>query len=225
MKQELINRLNRAGLQVKILTAQQEDRLKSLYMQDSKKFLQTSICQYFQDCVNNKEVTSSMKIADLNAYTGREYLQLLTDEIIPDTLELRLNADDMRLIYDRYFKNETRDVDAEKSMLLAEKEMTGLLDTLMYPHVIDSFIEPDGSRTYRLTRGQGTTFTTVVDLKMDEQGVFSVKAYYQNTERLQQSKKMRIPELFQPVKVECRYLSAPHMFYSNAENAVEHIQQ
>lgn len=225
MKQELINRLNRAGLQVKILTPQQENRLRALYMQDSKKFLQTNICQYFQDCVNNKEITSSMKIADLNAYTGREYLQLLTDEIIPDALELRLKADDMRLIYDRYFKNETRDVDAEKSMLLAEKEMTGLLDTLMYPHVIDSFIEPDGSRTYRLTRGQGATSTTVADLKMDEQGFLSVKAYYRNTDRLQQTQKTPVPELFQPVKAECRYLSAPHMFYSNAENAVERIQQ
>ena len=98
MKQELINRLNRAGLQVKILTPQQENKLRALYMQDSKKFLQTGICQYFQDCVNNKEVASSMKIADLNAHIGREYLQQLTGDVMPDELELRLNADDMRHI-------------------------------------------------------------------------------------------------------------------------------
>lgn len=104
MKLELINRLNRAGLQVKILTPQQENKLKALYMRDSKKFLQTSICQYFQDCVNNREVTSSMKIADLNPYTGKEYLQQLTGDDIPPSLELRLNADDMRQVFDRFAK-------------------------------------------------------------------------------------------------------------------------
>lgn len=224
MKQELINRLNRAGLQVKILTPQQENKLKALYIQDRKKFLQTSICQYFQDCVNSKEVASSMKIADLNSCTGREYLQLLTGEEMPSSLELRLNADDMRIVYERYTKK-IKCEDAMKNLLLAEEDMTGLLDTVLHPHVIDSFLEPDGSRTYRLTRGQGAAPATVADLKMDEQGFLSVKAYYRTSERLQQAQKMHIPELFQPVKVECRYLSAPHMFYSNAENAVNNIRQ
>lgn len=103
--------------------------------------------------------------------------------------------------------------------------MTGLVDTVMLPHVIDSFIDTDGLHTFRLTREHGTAPVTVADLKMDGQGFISVKAYYRAEDRLQQAQKMHIPVLFQPIKVEYRYLSAPHMFYSNAENAVNNIRQ
>ena len=229
MKQELINRLNRAGLQVRFLTPQQEKALSILHAHNGNTILRTSIMQYFRDCAVGNEQAPSMKIADLDTWTGKQYLSGLSGEDLPESLELCLTADDMRRIHAASFAG-SDSVGAEragngKQPLMAEHEIIGVLNTVLYPHSVETLADDDGSRIYRFTRGQGTASATIADLKMDPKGFLAVKGFSLSSVKQQQGLRKHIPSLFRPVATERRYLSAPHMFYSNAEYAVQRIQQ